>query len=64
MEDLSSLPAALMQRRGQWTAIAERAGVNFYTVQRIARGKTRNPGIETLRKIAAALEARAEQATA
>ena len=38
------------------TAIARRAGVNFYTVQRIAKGKTPNPGYETLRKIANALE--------
>lgn len=62
MNDLSRVPAALLERRGQWSAIAKRAGVNFYTVQRIAKGKTTNPGIETLRKIADALEP--EQAAA
>lgn len=50
------IPALLLEKRGQWSAIARRAGVNFYTVQRIAKGKTPNPGYETLRKIANALE--------
>lgn len=52
------IPALLLEKRGQWSAIARRAGVNFYTVQRIAKGKTPNPGYETLRKIASALEER------
>jgi len=55
MEDLSGVPAALLEKRGQWSAIAKRAGVHLYTVLRIAHGKTTNPGIETLRKIADAL---------
>ena len=55
MDDFTGLPEKLLEKRGQWSEIARKAGVNFYTVQRIARGKTPNPGVETMRKIARAL---------
>ncbi len=43
--------------RGQWPEIAAESGVPYSTIQKIAQGKTKNPGIETFSSIDRALRA-------
>ena len=53
----SKVRAALEARRGDWPAIAQRAGVSHSWLSQFVRGLIPNPGIETLRAVAAALKA-------
>lgn len=55
MDIASRLRDLLDQRRLTQERLAELAGVAFETVSRIATGKTQNPGVVTMSKIAGAL---------
>lgn len=41
---------------GTWAAVSKLSGVHYDTVARIARGKMETPSVQTVEKIAAALE--------
>lgn len=45
-----------IQTRGDLAKVSEWSGVNQTTISRIARGVTRNPGIETIHRIEAACQ--------
>lgn len=48
----ASLPALLKgKRRGELLNLARLTGIPFGTLVHVARGKTKNPGIETVRKL-------------
>lgn len=55
MNTLSEVRRLLAERPAEYGKIARQAGVNYYTVRRIASGQTADPGIQTLTKIATAL---------
>jgi len=52
---LSWVVAALNARKGDWAQIAERAGVPYSTLAKVAGGFTRNPRFETIERLRAAL---------
>ena len=41
---------------GHWEDIALRAGISQWTLEKIARGNTKNPGIQTIQSIARAMK--------
>jgi len=47
--------AELEARRGDWSRIAERAGVSHSWISQFVRRKIPNPGFETLKRLHAAL---------
>lgn len=51
----ADLRARLNAAKGQWPEIATGSGVPYSTIQKIAQGKTRNPGVETFTAIDRAL---------
>jgi DNA-binding phage protein len=54
MELKDRLQAAI-RTRGTLSAIARHSGLDRITIQKIATGKTANPGIRTVQRIEAAL---------
>jgi hypothetical protein len=50
-----------MQRKGQWPAIAELAGVSYSWLCKFAVGRIENPGYDSLKRLHGAL---ADQSTA
>ena len=48
--------AALERRRGEWKAIAERAGISHSWISQFVRNKIRNPGYATLRDLSLQLQ--------
>ena len=55
--DPESLKAQLRQRRGNFDAIAKRAGMSYSWLSKFANDHIPNPGITSLKKLKAALEA-------
>ena len=51
----------LIDHRGRWRSIAERADVSYSWLSQFAREKIPNPGFGTLTKVAAAIEALAAE---
>lgn len=49
----------LQKRKGQWPALAQASGVSKRTFEKIAHGKTKNPRIDTVERLAAYLKKRA-----
>ena len=41
---------------GAWQKLATGAGIDYFTVARIARGEIADPGVKTVEKIVAAME--------
>lgn len=54
-ERLAQVREHLNARRAEWSSLSDKSGVDYYTVSRIAGGKTGNPGILTVSAIEAAL---------
>lgn len=50
-----SLLVQLRERKGQWPSVAERTGVSYSWITKFAQGRIPNPGVATLRKLAAGL---------
>ena len=48
---LPFVKAYLKDNRGSWPYISEGSGVAYRTVQNLARGRTSDPGIETVERI-------------
>ena len=53
---LSRVRKSLNQRRIPWARVAALSGVDYYTVMRIATGKTKSPRIMSLENIARVIE--------
>lgn len=51
-EILDYVRARLNESKGRWNSIAKEVGLPMSTVQSIAHGETRNPGILTVEKLA------------
>lgn len=56
---LPEVVALLLEQRGNWRSICEATGVNYNTLQKIAQGKSENPGVNTVEKLHGYLTARA-----
>lgn len=41
---------------GTWAVVADKAGVHYDTIARIARGKLKSPSVQAVERISAALE--------
>lgn len=52
---MTELRARLDAVKGQWRDLAESSGIPYSTLTKIAQGKTRNPGFDTVQAIDAAL---------
>lgn len=50
---LPALVADLNRARGRWQLIARDTGINYFTVCRIARGDTPDPGVNTYERLRA-----------
>jgi len=48
---LSDLLAKLESARGEWPAIANKAGVPYWTIAKLVQGKTKNPRINTVERL-------------
>lgn len=49
------LRAQLAERKGEWPAIAERAGVSYSWLCKFAVGRIDNPGYDSLKRLNGAL---------
>ncbi len=54
--DISAIAARLQAHKGSWRQLAERSGVPYFTMTKIARGTITNPTIDTLNKLLSALD--------
>lgn len=54
---LNELVAELQARKGDWQKVAVGAGLNYFTVVRIANGATKDPGVKTCAKLSSYLAA-------
>lgn len=69
MEDTldTQVKSLLEQRRGDWQAVAEGAGVSYSWLSKFANGHIENPGYATLKRLlqyfAASTSTEAQQAT-
>ncbi len=48
---LPALVADLDRARGRWQSIAKDTGINYFTICRIARGNTPDPGVKTYERL-------------
>jgi transcriptional regulator with XRE-family HTH domain len=55
--DPENLKAQLREQRGNFQSIAERAGMSYSWLSKFANDHIPNPGITSLRKLKAALDA-------
>ena len=53
--------AYLHQAKGTWPQIAEESGVPLRTLEKIARGETKNPGVAHIEKLLLYFNARADR---
>ncbi len=44
--------ARLQSSKGKWAEVAEGSGVSYRTLEKIARGESKDPGISTVEKLA------------
>lgn len=54
-ESLEVLVHRLASRKGEWRAISRQSSVPYDTLTKIAQGKTKNPRLNTVRALLAAL---------
>lgn len=55
--DIDTDVAARLQRvKGSWSVVAEQSGVSYSWISQYMRGLIHNAGVDTLRKVRAALE--------
>lgn len=54
---LQTVVDGLQARKGEWPALAEKSGVPYDTISKIARGATTNPGVLTVQALASCLAA-------
>lgn len=62
--DIEPLRAALEERRGQWTRIAEAAGLNRKTIERLMSDPGYNPTLATINALWDGLHATPDAAKA
>lgn len=62
--DIEPLRAALEERRGQWTRIAEAAGLNRKTIERLMSDPEYNPTLATINALWSGLSATPDAARA
>lgn len=51
----AEIRAALLQRKGDWRAVAASSGISYSWISKFVNRKIPNPGYETLKKLAAVL---------
>ncbi len=49
---LSAVKACLADTKGEWPEVARDSGVDYFTIVRIAGGKSKSPRYETIEKLA------------